>query len=296
MRSVMGVLGHNNEYSNRADRIRPQRTAYAGSPARPTVSDRTASNPSVEGIGSDGTNVISARTVRAARVGLSVTAHRSLATRRPFVVAVIIGGRGAVVAAHDMRSIRRCRNPDWTADPPSWTEFDAVRDHCGLDLDGGAAIMDRDFYATMAQVLPILLLALVFDSGYLKRLRDEKRQRRKKGQAGGVLFWTPPVVRAYAFAVVGATIAAIGACMLVLAGVLPAGRIIRGVLIAVLLIELATLLTRILFDFAAATRTQPEAPGAFDGVPGGEQSVHAGGVADQSHGDGAGAAHHHGGG
>src|SRR5206468_5898037 len=34
---------------------------------------------------------------------------------------------------------------------------------------------------------------------------------------------------------------------------------------------------------------------AFDGVPGAEEPVQAGGVADQPHGDGAGAAYHHGG-
>lgn len=31
-----------------------------------------------------------------------------------------------------------------------------------------------DFYATVAQVLPVLLLAFLWDSGFLHRLRDQR--------------------------------------------------------------------------------------------------------------------------
>lgn len=114
--------------------------------------------------------------------------------------------------------------------------------------------MDRDFYATMAQVLPVLLLALVWDSGYLRRLRQEVRRSRREDPTNGVWFWTKPRVRVYSVVVFGLLTAGTGASMLVLADVLTAGSVMRGVLIATLVMGLGTLLTRILVDVIAATR------------------------------------------
>ena len=54
----------------------------------------------------------------------------------------------------------------------------------------------RDYYVTVASVLPILLLALMFDSGYLERLRHAPRRLRRNDLVGGVRFWTKPRVRA----------------------------------------------------------------------------------------------------
>ena len=133
------------------------------------------------------------------------------------------------------------------------------RDHYDHDRQVEVLPVDRDFYATMAQVLPVLLLALVWDSGYLQRLRQETRRLRRDDPVSGVRFWTKPRVRIYSIVLFGAITTATGASVLVLAGALPAGRATRGLLIATLLIGLATLLTRILVDVVAATREQPPA-------------------------------------
>jgi hypothetical protein len=73
--------------------------------------------------------------------------------------------------------------------------------------------MYRDFYATIAQVLPVLLLALMWDSAYLLRLRRQHRPHRRT-DPNGVWFWTKPRVRAYTLVVaaVVTSCTAIAAC------------------------------------------------------------------------------------
>jgi hypothetical protein len=112
----------------------------------------------------------------------------------------------------------------------------------------------RDFYATLAQVLPVLLLALVWDSDYLRRLRKQSRVLRSEDPVAGVLFWTKPRVRVYSLVVTGLLVAGIGVSLLVLADVLGDGAWLRFGLVGVLLLSLVTLFVRISADVVTATR------------------------------------------
>jgi len=109
--------------------------------------------------------------------------------------------------------------------------------------------MNRDFYTTLAQVLPVLLLALMFDSGYLERLRTEKRD--------DVLFWKKPRVRAYILFVVLLTVGSTALALFVLAGMLTDTLGLRIALVASAAIVLATLLTRVGIDVIKATSEKP---------------------------------------
>jgi hypothetical protein len=113
--------------------------------------------------------------------------------------------------------------------------------------------MNRDFYSTLAQVLPVLLLALVWDSNYLERLRNQPRPLRRVDPTG-VLFWTKPRVRAYSLFVTVVLIAGIAVSLLVLADMLADVAWLRGMLAAGLLLALVTLLVRIGLDIVGATR------------------------------------------
>jgi len=113
--------------------------------------------------------------------------------------------------------------------------------------------MNRDFYSTMAQVLPVLLLALVLDSNYLSLLRKQTRVSRRI-DADGVWFWTKPRVRIYSIFVATILIAAIAGSLLVLAGLLGDSYWLRIALLAALGMSLTTLLVRITFAVIAATR------------------------------------------
>lgn len=113
--------------------------------------------------------------------------------------------------------------------------------------------MYRDFYATMAQVLPVLLLALVWEANYLQRLRAQPRPSRRVDPAG-VWFWTKPRVRAYSLFVAAVLVTGIAVSMLVLAGALADAAWLRGVLVGILLFALVTLLVRMSTDIVIATR------------------------------------------
>jgi protein-S-isoprenylcysteine O-methyltransferase Ste14 len=67
-----------------------------------------------------------------------------------------------------------------------------------------------DFYANTAQVLAIVLLALVWDSRYFDKL-DQSRQNAR--------FWKPRIVRIYSVPVAILVILALALCLAVLAGV-----------------------------------------------------------------------------
>jgi hypothetical protein len=111
----------------------------------------------------------------------------------------------------------------------------------------------RDFYATMAQVLPVLLLTLVWDANYLRRLRDQARPLRRDDPTG-VWFWTKPRVRAYTLVITWLLVASIGVALLVLAGAVPDTAGLRGLLVAGLAMALLTLLVRISAEVLNATR------------------------------------------
>ncbi|GII90128.1 hypothetical protein [Sinosporangium siamense] len=120
--------------------------------------------------------------------------------------------------------------------------------------------MARDFYATAAQVLPVFLLALVWDSGYLAGLRGQRRMLRRRTPTGNVRFWTKPRVRVYVLTVTTAIAVGLTLCMLVLAHAIPDGPALRIAVSAVLLLALFTLLTRIWIDILHATKSTPDPP------------------------------------
>lgn len=116
-----------------------------------------------------------------------------------------------------------------------------------------------DFYTTMAQVLPLLLLALIWDSSFLDRLRGERRLSRRVDPAG-VLFWTKPRVRVYTLTIAGVVIVSTGISILVLARFIPDSFTLRVILSCGLVLVLGTLLTRIYYDVIVATSTAAEKP------------------------------------
>ncbi|WP_165944437.1 hypothetical protein [Micromonospora sp. KC213] len=118
--------------------------------------------------------------------------------------------------------------------------------------------MFPDFYATAAQVLPVLLLALIWESRFLDRLAEQNRRPRRT-DPDGVLFWTRPRVRAYSLFIVVTIMAGTALALLVLAGAVPPGPASRAVLTVCVLLALATLLTRVVVDVVAATRSPARA-------------------------------------
>lgn len=115
--------------------------------------------------------------------------------------------------------------------------------------------MTRDFYDTMAQVLPVLLLALIWDSAYLDRLRGQRRVSRRHDQ-DGVRFWTKPRVRAHILTVAVVVMVSIAITIMVLADLIPDSTALRVFLCCGVFFVLATLLTRIFYDVIDATSTK----------------------------------------
>jgi hypothetical protein len=122
------------------------------------------------------------------------------------------------------------------------------------------------FYATLAQVLPLLLLALIWDSGFLKRLRQQRRVLRrrasKKDDPDGVRFWVKPRVRWYMLLVAVVVMASTAVPIMVLAGQIPDSHALRVVLSGGLVLVLLTLFTRITVDVLWATTDDPAKPDA----------------------------------
>jgi hypothetical protein len=116
--------------------------------------------------------------------------------------------------------------------------------------------MYRDFYATMAQVFPVLLLAFVWESRFLERISHEARLTRRHDPSG-VLFWTKPRVRVYLLLVTSVVVVNIMVCVGELAGLVPDRLVTRVFLIGGLALMLGTLMTRIAVDVISATRTAP---------------------------------------
>jgi hypothetical protein len=121
-----------------------------------------------------------------------------------------------------------------------------------------------DYYTTMAQVLPVLLLALIWDSAYLERLRTQSRRTRSEDPAG-VRFWTKPRVRVYMLFVAAVVVSATAVTLLVLGDMIPDSLGLRIALACALLIVLGTLMTRIYYHVVAVTAPEP-AGDAADGV------------------------------
>ena len=112
--------------------------------------------------------------------------------------------------------------------------------------------MTSDFYTTFAQVMPLLLLALIWDSAYLDRLR---KQRRELGGAGqdAVRFWSKPRVRAYLLSITAVVIITTFIAIGVVARFIPDSFALRVVLACGLALVLGTLMYRIYYDVMSAT-------------------------------------------
>ena len=119
--------------------------------------------------------------------------------------------------------------------------------------------LESNFYPTLAQVLPVLLLALIWDSAYLVRLRRQQRPKRRE-QPEGVWFWTKPRVRVYTLAITTIAVTSIAITMLVLAGLIPDSPGLRASLSAGLILLLLTLAVRISSDIIRATTPDPPGP------------------------------------
>ena len=103
----------------------------------------------------------------------------------------------------------------------------------------------RDFYGTLAQVFPVLMLAVVWESAFLDRLRTQDRSAMR--------FWTKRRVRAWTITVVAVTVGEIALITLVLASLVPDGWLTRVLVLAGLACVLGTILTRAVVDIVEAT-------------------------------------------
>lgn len=110
----------------------------------------------------------------------------------------------------------------------------------------------RDFYATTAQVFPVLLLALVWESRFLERLRSQSRASRAQDPLRG-FFWTKPRVRAWTLLVTGVTVTEIVVSVGVLSDAVPDHPAVRAVVCAGLVLVLATITTRAVVDIVEGT-------------------------------------------
>jgi hypothetical protein len=122
--------------------------------------------------------------------------------------------------------------------------------------------MISNFYTTAAQVLPVILLALLWESRYLHSLRHQPRRLRREDPEDGVLFWTKARARVYAMIVTTVTLACLTACMLVLAGLIPDGIGLRVVIVIGISLDSVTLLYRIWNEVREATSEAPATPSA----------------------------------
>lgn len=107
----------------------------------------------------------------------------------------------------------------------------------------------RDFYATLAQVLPVLLLTVVWDRDWLTQLAT-----RTRGSAPGqVRIWGKTLVRRYTLFLTTVQLASIAACLLVLAGAFADSVALRVLLVLAAAMALVTLLVRISAGVIKAT-------------------------------------------
>jgi hypothetical protein len=111
----------------------------------------------------------------------------------------------------------------------------------------------RDFYTTAAQVLPVLMLAFLWESGFLIRIQSQPRPRRRVDQLSGVVFWTKSRVRYFLILVAATTSTGTAVSLLVLGGFLPDAPVLRLTVAAFVLLALGTLLTRVVVDIVNST-------------------------------------------
>ena len=116
--------------------------------------------------------------------------------------------------------------------------------------------MHSELYTTVAQVLPVLLLALMWDSAYLARLREQRRPSRRRDPGGG-FWWTKPRVRLHILSVASLIMGDILLVVLVLAGVVPDVPAVRACAVAGVVVALTSLMCRVWFDVVEATQADP---------------------------------------
>ena len=114
----------------------------------------------------------------------------------------------------------------------------------------------RDFYGTVAQVLPVVVLALVWESRYFEILRARPRLTRQHDPEEGVRFWTLHRVRIYSLTVATAIILDIAVCLLVLAGLIGDSPALRVLISAGVALGLVSLLYRIWVHVLDATQSR----------------------------------------
>jgi hypothetical protein len=100
-----------------------------------------------------------------------------------------------------------------------------------------------DFYGTTAQVIPVLLLALVWESNYLSDVKGRTTAR----------FWTKPRVRAWALFMTAAALVGEAVAVLVLADVLGASDVTKVLGLLGVAVLLGSLAVRVAVDVLAAT-------------------------------------------
>jgi hypothetical protein len=107
-----------------------------------------------------------------------------------------------------------------------------------------------DFYGTMAQVIPVLLLALTWESGYLERLRKEDRS--------DYPVFKKPVVRWWGLLAIVAALVGESVMVLVLADVVGDGDVAKAFGLAGVAGLLGSMAVRLTSDIWTATK--PPAP------------------------------------
>jgi hypothetical protein len=116
-----------------------------------------------------------------------------------------------------------------------------------------------DFYGTTAQVIPVLLLALIWESGYLDRLKKQDRSNYK--------FWKKSRVRKWGIFMAVSALSAEAAMMLVLADVIDEGTIPRWIGLVGLGVLIGSLVVRLITDVLDATREVEAVPVQEDRRP-----------------------------
>jgi hypothetical protein len=126
---------------------------------------------------------------------------------------------------------------------------DAVNTAASLLLSRRRYCRRVDFYATSAQVIPVLLRALVWESGYLTRLRAENRS--------SGFFWTKPRVRAWGLFMSVTAIGGEASALLVLADIAAPGLVTKGFSLLGMAALLGSLAVRLVSDILSATAGSP---------------------------------------
>jgi hypothetical protein len=104
-----------------------------------------------------------------------------------------------------------------------------------------------DFYGITAQVIPVLLLALMFDSKYLERVHKRERP-------GEIKFWQESRVRAWGLFMVSAALVGESVVVLVLVDWFPEGLVAKVLGVLGLAALIGSMFVRLFTVIIDATR------------------------------------------